>query len=96
MKKYEMMYIVRPDVDEETLKATREAVETTISKNGGENVASKDFGKRRFAYEIEDAREGFYTVTTFDAKNETLNELDRIMKLNDRVLRKMVISLDDK
>jgi small subunit ribosomal protein S6 len=96
MHKYELMYITRPELTEEQLEAVREKVQSTLKQNGAENVEQEHFGKRRLAYEIDNLREGVYTVVTFQGTAETVNELDRVIKLNDQVLRHMVINIDDK
>ncbi|SFS37036.1 30S ribosomal protein S6 [Marininema halotolerans] len=96
MHNYELMYIVRPELDEEKLNANRDKVQGIITQNEGEIVELKHFGKRRLAYEINDYREGIYTVITFNGTEATVNELDRLLKLNDDVTRHMVINIDDK
>ncbi|SMO68632.1 30S ribosomal protein S6 [Melghirimyces algeriensis] len=96
MNKYELMYITRPELDEEKLNANREKVKGIISQNGGEVVELSHFGKRRLAYPIEDYREGVYTVITMNGNHDMVNELERQLKLNDEVIRHMVINIDDK
>ncbi|MFC4077249.1 30S ribosomal protein S6 [Salinithrix halophila] len=96
MHKYELMYITRPDLDDENLNAVREKIQGTVTQNNGEIVEQEHFGKRRLAYLIDDVREGVYTVVTFSGSNDTVNELDRQIKLNDNVVRHMVINVDDK
>ncbi|PTM56887.1 30S ribosomal protein S6 [Desmospora activa] len=96
MSKYELMYIVRPELDEEKLNSTREKVQGILSQNNGEAIEQEHFGKRRLAYLLDDYREGIYTVVTFHGDTDTVNELDRQLKLNDDVIRHMVINIDDK
>ncbi|TCS95500.1 30S ribosomal protein S6 [Hazenella coriacea] len=96
MHKYELMFIVRPDVDEETLKATREKVQSIIAENGGEVTNVDDMGKRRFAYLIDKYREGFYTVVNFQGKAEVVSELDHVLNISDYVIRHMTINMDEK
>jgi small subunit ribosomal protein S6 len=93
---YEMMYIVRPDVDEETLQATRDKVAQTIKANKGEITDTDDMGKRRFAYEINHYREGYYTVVNFQADAEVIDELDYTIRINDNILRHLIINVDEK
>jgi small subunit ribosomal protein S6 len=93
---YELMFIVRPDVDEETLNATREKVQATITANGGEIADVQDMGKRRFAYEIEKYREGFYTVYKFKAPTSVVKELDHVVRITDNIMRHLIINLDEK
>lgn len=96
MHKYELMFIVRPDVDEETLKATREKVQSIIAEHGGEVTKVDDLGKRRFAYLIDKYREGFYTVVNFEGKTEVVSELDHVLNISDYVIRHMTINIDEK
>ncbi|PMB03649.1 30S ribosomal protein S6 [Fischerella thermalis CCMEE 5273] len=96
MHRYELMYITRPELDEEKLNGTREKVQGHITDNNGEVIEQEHFGKRRLAYLVDDYREGTYTVVTFQGNTDTVNELDRLLKLNDDVIRHMVINIDDK
>ncbi|OYD07936.1 30S ribosomal protein S6 [Paludifilum halophilum] len=96
MHKYELMFITRPDLDEEKLNSIREKIEGDITANNGENVETEHFGKRRLAYLIDNYPEGIYTVVTFNGNDDTVKGLDRRIKLNDDVIRHMVINIDDK
>lgn len=93
---YEMMFIIRPDIDDETLTATREKVFATITEKDGEITDKDDMGKRRFAYEIDRYREGIYTVVNFKAKADVVKELDYVIGINDNILRHMIINVDEK
>ncbi|CCI84628.1 30S ribosomal protein S6 [Lactobacillus pasteurii DSM 23907 = CRBIP 24.76] len=93
--KYEVTYIIKPDLDEESKKALVENYDKVIVDNGGTMVESKDWGKRRFAYEIEKYREGVYHIMTFTAENaEAVNEFSRLSKIDSAVLRSMTVKLD--
>jgi small subunit ribosomal protein S6 len=100
MHKYELMYIVRPDVEEEVLKSTRERLQAVITENGGELLETNDLGKRRLAYVInhdgKKFREGYYTVTTFNGEGKVVSELDRVIGINDNVIRHITINIDEK
>ncbi|MCU6711001.1 30S ribosomal protein S6 [Paenibacillus sp. J5C_2022] len=90
MRKYEVMYIIRPDVEQENLQALVEKFNGIIS-NGGEVTKTDVVGKRRLAYEINKLREGYYVLVHFNATNEVVNELDRIMKISDEVIRSLIV-----
>ncbi|MGM9911190.1 30S ribosomal protein S6 [Lactobacillus porci] len=93
--KYEVTYIIKPDVDEEAKKAIIDKYTKVIADNGGEMVEAKDWGKRRFAYEIEKYREGSYYIMTFTANDAAaVNEFARLSKIDDSVLRSMTVKLD--
>ncbi|MGC4378778.1 30S ribosomal protein S6 [Fictibacillus sp. Mic-4] len=91
MKKYEIMYIVRPNLEEDAIKAVKEKAKSILTDNGAEIVKETDMGKRRLAYEINDFRDGVYTVLDVNAPVEAINEFDRLMKINEDVLRFMTI-----
>lgn len=89
MRKYEVMYIIRPDVEQEAVQALVEKFNGIIS-NGGEVTKTDVIGKRRLAYEINKLREGYYVLVNFTAPAEVVNELDRVMKIADEVIRSMI------
>ncbi|MDN6503517.1 MAG: 30S ribosomal protein S6, partial [Tetragenococcus halophilus] len=60
--KYEILYIIRPDIDEEAKTALVDRFDTIITDNGAEVIESKDWEKRRFAYEMNGYREGIYHI----------------------------------
>jgi small subunit ribosomal protein S6 len=91
MRKYEIMYILRPNLEEEALKAAKEKANSILTENGAEVEKVDEMGKRRLAYEINDYRDGYYTVLYVNAPVEAVNEFDRLMKINDDVLRFMTI-----
>jgi small subunit ribosomal protein S6 len=90
------MYITRPDLDEESLKNNREKVQSVITQNGGEILETQDMGKRRLAYPIKKLREGVYTVVQFKSETDTVKELERNLRLDDNVIRHMVINIDER
>lgn len=96
MHKYELMYITRPDLDQDSLQSLREKVKSVIADNGGEVTQEDEMGKRRLAYPIDDLREGVYTVVNFQSTADLLTELNRVMKIDDDIVRHMVINVDDK
>ncbi|MFD2616567.1 30S ribosomal protein S6 [Terrilactibacillus laevilacticus] len=91
MRKYEIMTILRPDLDEEKEKATKERIQAILTDNGAVINEVKEMGKRRLAYEINDLNNGVYTVLYVTAGNEAINEFDRLLKINEDVMRFMVI-----
>jgi small subunit ribosomal protein S6 len=93
---YELMFIIRPDADEETIKATREKLQSVITESGGEISKMDDLGKRRFAYEIDKYREGIYTVIHFRSNTGVISQLDHVIRISDHVLRHLTINTDEK
>ncbi len=89
------MLILRFDADEETRAAILARVKDTISADEGVMGKVDDWGKRRFAYEIDHMTEGYYSVLYFQAKPATLDEITRVLKITDAVIRHMPIRLED-
>lgn len=90
MRKYEVMYIIRPDVEQEALQALVDKFNGIIS-NGGEVTKTDVIGKRRLAYEINKLRDGYFVLVHFNATAEVVNELDRVMKITDEVIRTLIV-----
>ena len=90
---YEGMYIVSLANGEEAAKATVAKFNDLIAANA-EVIKIDDWGKRRFAYPIQDMNEGYYTVVTFKCDGNFPAELQRLMNIDESVLRAMVIRLE--
>lgn len=95
MRNYELMYIIKPDLDEEKVQAVIDKFNALITDNGGEIVTADKWGKRRLAYEIKDYREGIYILVNFKGGVATAREVDRILKITDDILRFMIILKDN-
>ncbi len=91
MNKYEVMYIIRPNIEDEAKKAFVERFNTILLDNGAETAESKDWGKRRLAYEINDFRDGYYMILDVAATSEAVSEFDRLAKINEDIIRHIVV-----
>lgn len=94
MKRYETLFVLNPTLTEEDVKAAEERIKGVIENGGGviENV--DEWGKRRLAYEINHITEGYYVLINFNASPELPKELDRILRISDKVIRHIVVRLD--
>ena len=94
MKKYESIIIINPNVDEAGIKALEEKFTGLINENG--NVESvENMGKRKLAYEIKKNKEGTYVLFNFEAKPESIDELERVYKITDNIIKYIVIRKED-
>ncbi|MDR0139119.1 30S ribosomal protein S6 [Metabacillus idriensis] len=91
MNKYEIMYIIRPNIEDEAKKALVERFNTILADNGAEVEETKEWGKRRLAYEINDLRDGYYMLLQVASKPEAVQEFDRLAKISEDIMRHMVI-----
>mgnify|MGYP005866306125 CR=1 FL=1 len=88
--------IMRPEADDETRTALLDRIREIITKDQGVVGKTDEWGKRRFAYEINHVNEGYYYVMYFKAEPKTLDEVTRVLKISDTVLRIMPVRLPDK
>lgn len=95
MRKYETMYIIDPTLEEDAVKALIERFSNLIENQGGQIEKIDEWGKRRLAYPIEDHNEGYYVLVNFSAESDLPEELERVYKITDEILRYLIIK-DDK
>lgn len=90
---YETIFIIDASLEEDAVNALKEKFTSLIAKNG--TVESVDeWGKRRFAYEIDDKTEGYYVLVNFTADGDFPKELDRQYRITDGILRTIIIRKD--
>lgn len=95
MNKYEMMFIVKTTIDEAAVKSSVENLKSVITSMKGEITDEKDMGQKKLAYAINKEVTGFYYVVNFNGTSEVVNELDRKAKIDENIIRHMIISLDE-
>ncbi len=96
MRSYELMTIHRPDLAETEVRTEVGQIETALKDQGVEVGETEFWGKRRFAYEIEHMREGFYSVFYLDAEPGALDEVERTLSLTDAVVRHKFVRTDNR
>ncbi len=96
MRKYELMVILDPSLDERTVAPSLETFLNVVRQDGGKVDKVDIWGKRRLAYEIAKHSEGIYAVIDISAEPATVSELDRQLGLNESVLRTKVLRNDKK
>lgn len=93
MNKYESIFIINPDIDEEGTKALVEKFKNLL-ETSAQLESIDEWGKRKFAYTIADKSEGYYVLATFSAEPEFPRELERIYKITDGIIKYMIIKKD--
>ncbi len=103
LRRYEMLTIFSPHLSDEDLNTTIEQVQGFITDRGGaiaEAIKDSPWGRRRLAYTIrhngQDLRDGFYVLFHYDLDARQVSEVERLLLLNDRVVRHMVVKVDEK
>ena len=96
MRKYEIMFIVRPDLEEAEIRNVAESMKNTLSENGGSVVDFKEMGQRELAYEIKDFKSGYYFVFEVESKNDkAIKEFDRLALINKDIIRHLITKVED-
>ena len=96
MRNYECMIILEPTLEAEAIDNTIARFTDLVTKNAGKVEEVNKWGKRRLAYQIDHKTEGFYAVMNLQGENQTVKELDRVLKIADGVVRHMLVRLDNK
>ena len=91
MRRYEMMIILDPSLEEATVQPSLDQFLTVIRDGGGSVDKVDVWGRRRLAYDIDHKSEGIYAVIDMNAEPDTVRELDRQLSLNEAVLRTKVL-----
>ena len=95
MNKYEMMFIVKTTLDEEAANKVSKVYEDIIKSMKGKLTDSKNLGNKKLAYPIKKEATGYYYVLNFEATPEIVAEVDRKARIDESVLRHMIIRLDE-
>lgn len=94
MRKYEIIFIVKP-MEEEATNAVVEKFTKLVAANGGTVDKEDRWGKRRLAYEIKNCTEGYYVLLNVTAEPACVAEADRVMKITDDILKHMIVKAEE-
>jgi len=95
MNHYETIYIVNPTLDDDSLKEAIDKFSDLIKKLKGAIVKVNEWGKRKLAYEVKRFDKGYYVVLDFCALPKMVTELERNLKLDDRILKYITVKIDE-
>ena len=91
MPAYELMYIVRPELDEEAVQQAIDRVNQLVQTNGGQVLRVTPWGKRRLAFTVKEQREGYYVVADVELDRARVQEIERVLKISDTVFRHLLV-----
>lgn len=94
MKNYEIMFIVRSDIEESLIKQTASNFEDLL-KSFKLKVTVRDLGQRRLAFDIKKQKNGYYFLFNVEATAEAIKEFDRKANLDENVIRHLIIKMDE-
>jgi small subunit ribosomal protein S6 len=91
---YETVFVLHPDMTDEDVNAGVQNTVALLESHGSEIIRTERGGKRRLAYPVEKQRYGFYSLIHFHGTNAALSELERMYRLNERVLRYLTVRFE--
>ena len=95
MRKYEIIFIVRPTVGEDELKKVVANFENILTTNGANVVESKEMGQRELAYEIKDFKSGYYHLFEIETNDDkAVKEFDRLALISNDIIRHLITKLE--
>lgn len=95
MRPYEVMVILEPALEESAVQAVINRSTEQLQSGGGTVNRVDKWGKRRFAYEIAKKMEGFYVLLDVTSEPAPMQELDRVLRLSDDVIRHKIVRIPD-
>ena len=93
---YESVVIINAALEDSQVEQTASAIQSNLKSTGGEITETDNWGRKRLAYPIDNAKSGYYLITRFTAPPTTIKEFERTLKLDENVIRYMTIALDKK
>lgn len=95
MRRYELIFIVQPDLSEEEVKTVSEKYLQIISAQKGSVIKTEDWGKRRLAYDINKQSKGTYVLVDFYGPGSMIREIERNLKIDDKILKFLTVKVKD-
>ncbi len=95
MNKYEIMFIVRPDMEEAEIKSVAEEMKKVLTDGKATIVEEKSMGQRELAYEVKKFNTGYYFLYVVEASSEVIDEFDRVVRINEKVIRHLIVNVEE-
>lgn len=95
MRNYEIMFIIRPDMEEAEVQKTAETLKKVLTDRNSKMLEEKAMGPRELAYEIKKFKTGYYYLFVVEATPEAVAEFDRVVRINENLLRHLIVKKED-
>lgn len=93
---YESVVIINAALEDPQIEQAIASIQTNLKSTGGEITETEDWGRKRLAYNINNAKSGYYLITRFVGPPSMIKEFERTLKLDENVIRYITIALDKK
>ena len=94
MRNYELMFVVRPTLEEEATLAVLTNMKNVLEQQKAKIVSEKNMGRRELAYEVKGFKNGNYFLLVVEATPEAVKEFDRVANINEDIIRHIVVKVD--
>ena len=95
MNKYEIMFVVKPDMEEAEIRKTAESMKKVLTDSKAKILEEKSIGQRELAYEVNKFTTGYYYLFVVEANAAAEEEFKRVARINENVLRHIVVKVED-
>ncbi len=96
MNKYEIMFIVKPDLEEANIKSVLDSMKSVIESKNAKILEVKEMGQRELAYEINNYKTGYYFLIVLESSNNDATvEFDRVALINENIIRHLIVKVDE-
>ncbi len=95
MRKYELMFIVRTDIEDGEVKNVVDSLKKLLQEKKAKILEEKEMGQKELAYEIKKHKTGYYFLFTVEAGNDAIEEFERVVLINENILRHIVVRVED-
>jgi len=95
LRSYELLFIVRPGLDEETMAALMERLQSAVRDNGGKILRIDSMGRRKLAYPIAKQTEGHYMILQAEMDQTVIRQVERLIALSEDIIRHLLVRMDD-
>ena len=96
MRNYEIMFIVKPDLEEAAMKKVAEDMKSVLESNKAKVLDTKEMGQKDLAYEMNKYKTGYYFLFTIETEgDQATKEFDRLSLINENILRHLIVRVED-
>ena len=96
MNKYEIMFIVKPDLEEANIKSVVSSMKEVVESKGAKVLEEKEMGQRELAYEINKYKMGYYFLFVVESNNnDATAEFDRVALINENIIRHLIVKVEE-
>ena len=96
MNKYEIMFIVKPDLEESNIKSAVDSMKEIVETKGAKVLEVKEMGQRELAYEINKYKMGYYFLFVIESNNnDAVTEFDRVALINENIIRHLIVKVEE-